>query len=346
MNKYYQLRSKNDYFSFQIHGKTVIIILLLLLTNILFFLFSLTMGSDWIHPFEVIKYLVGVGDSSLDFVIHTWRLPRTILAFLVGAALAISGLILQGVVRNPLASPDIIGITSGASVGAIVFIAFFMGTIGAQWLPLAAITGAGVVSFFIYVFSWKKGVTPIRLVLMGIGISAIMNAIVTFLIVMSDTVITTKSYLWITGSLYGASWNEIYTFIPIIIACTAILMILSRSMSVKELGDGVATSLGVEVQKYRVGFLILSVILAGAAVAFAGGIGFVGLMAPHIARMIIGRSFIGNIPTAALIGGLLVMIADLIGRTVFLPSDIPAGVFTASIGAPFFIYLLYRNRNI
>ncbi|WP_413377512.1 FecCD family ABC transporter permease [Alkalihalobacillus sp. 1P02AB] len=341
----YQFRSKNEQISFQITKKTIITFSILFIFTLLLFIISLSLGSSFINPFDVIKHLLGSGIPEYDFILNTWRLPRTILAFMVGASLAVSGLILQGIIRNPLASPDIIGITSGASVGAIVFIVYFMGTISIQWLPLSAIIGAGFVSFLIYVLSWSKGVTPIRLVLMGIGISAIMNAIVTMMIVLSDTAITTKSYLWITGSLYGASWTDITSMLPWFLLFIPITFMLARVINAKELGDDVAVSIGVNVQLYRVLLIIISVILAGTAVAFAGGIGFVGLIAPHIARMLIGRSFAALVPIAAMLGGILVMLADIVGRTAFLPLDIPAGVFTASIGAPFFIYLLYRNRN-
>ncbi|KMK75232.1 FecCD family ABC transporter permease [Alkalihalobacillus pseudalcaliphilus] len=343
MRRYYQIRAKNEQWSIQFERKTVYVFLILFFMNVLLFLSSLSIGSDWIHPIEVVKHLVGQGNPQYDFVINVWRLPRTLLAIFVGCALAVSGLILQGIIRNPLASPDIIGITSGGSVGAIVFIGYFMGAVSIQWLSLAAIIGAAIVATLIYLLSWSKGVTPIRLVLMGIGISAIMNALVTMLMVMSDTAITTKSYLWLTGSLYGASWSDIQLMFPWLLLCLLLTYILARTMAVKELGDDIATSLGVKVQIYRVIFLAISVVLAGIAVAFAGGIGFIGLMAPHIARTLIGRSFAGLIPVSALVGSFLVMAADLIGRSAFLPSDIPAGVFTASIGAPFFIYLLYRN---
>ncbi|MFC4324292.1 FecCD family ABC transporter permease [Litchfieldia salsa] len=346
MSKFITIRNKSGSISFQIYNKTLFVFSLLLLLSFSVVLLSLSVGSSFIHPLSVIKYLVGYGSEEHAFILHTLRLPRTLLAFMVGAALGVSGLILQGIIRNPLASPDIIGITGGASVGAIIFIVYFMGAMSLQWLPLAAILGAGIVSILIYLLSWKKGVTPIRLVLIGIGISAAMNAFITMMLVISETTVTTKAYLWLTGSVYGANWQNVYSMLPWILIFIPLTLLFSRVVNAKELGDDVGIGLGIRVQYYRFLLLLISVALAGSAVAFAGGIGFVGLVAPHIARMLIGRSFAALVLLSTLIGGMIVSIADIIARTVFLPLDIPAGVFTAGIGAPFFIYLLYRNRNM
>ena len=338
-------RSKTGFVSFQIHKRTNITIAALFLVTLLLFLLSLSVGSSWISPFKVMQQLVGSTDE-YDFVINTLRLPRVILSFLVGAALGVSGLILQGIVRNPLASPDIIGITGGASVGAILFIVLFAGQVSITLLPIAAIVGAAIVSIIVYLLSWKNGVTPIRLILIGIGIAAAMSALTTMMIVLSDITTAGKAYLWLTGSIYGANWSSIYGMLPWVVVLVPVVIFFARTMNAKELGDDVAKGLGVNVQLNRFVLLFISVALAGAAVAFAGGIGFVGLIAPHIARKLIGLSFAALVPTAAFIGGIIVMVADVVGRTVFLPSDIPAGVFTAGIGAPFFIYLLFKNRNL
>ncbi|MBM7663176.1 iron complex transport system permease protein [Bacillus mesophilus] len=346
MTKIYSVRTKKNSFSFQLYRKTVMIFCVGILLSLLLFLLSLSLGSTFINPITVILHLFGYGSGEHDFTLNTLRLPRTILAFLVGAALGVSGLILQGIIRNPLASPDIIGVTGGASVGAVIFIVYFTGTISVVWLPLAAFLGAAIVTAIIYVLSWKKGVTPIRLVLVGIGIAAAMKAFTMLMLVASDTVLTTKAYLWLTGSLYGANWQDVYSMLPWMLILIPLTLFFSRTINAKELGDDIAVGLGIRVQLNRFLLLIISVGLAGAAVAFAGGIGFVGLMAPHIARLLTGRSFAGLVFISSLVGGIMVIIADIVARTAFLPLDIPAGVFTAGIGAPFFIYLLYRNRHM
>nr|WP_106782773.1 iron ABC transporter permease [Lysinibacillus timonensis] len=336
---------RTKWISIQFYKKTWITFLILSLLALFIFILSLSVGSSFISPYEVVKQFLGLGTGEHDFVLNTLRLPRVLLAFMVGAALGVSGLILQGVIRNPLASPDIIGITSGASVGANIFFVFLMGTVSLTWLPLFAILGAAGVSVLIYLLSWKKGITPIRLVLIGIGVAAVMKAFVTMMLVFSEVAVTSKSYLWLTGSLYGANWQDVYSMFPWLLIFIPFTIFLARTVDAKELGDDVATSLGVKVQSQRLLLLFISVVLAGSAVAFAGGIEFVGLIAPHVGRMLIGRSFSGLVPISALLGGVIVMIADIVARTAFLPLDIPAGVFTAGIGAPFFIYLLYRNRN-
>jgi len=336
---------KSDRISFQIAKRTCWIILLLSLLLVIITIIGLSAGSDFIHPFIVVKELLGYGNGEYDFVLHTLRLPRILMALLVGAALGVAGLILQGIIRNPLAAPDIIGVTSGASMGAIIFIVYFMGSVGIQFLPLAAISGAAIISFIIYLLSWRKGVTPIRMVLIGIGISALAKAVVTMLLVISEVAATTKAYLWLTGSLYGANMTDVYLLLPWVALLLPLTFVLARTVNVKELGDDIATGLGVKVQVYRLLFLLISVMLAGSAVAFAGGIAFVGLVAPHMSRLLVGRSFAGLVPVTAIIGGIIVIVADIVARTAFLPKDLPTGVFTAAIGAPFFIYLLFRTRN-
>lgn len=330
--------------SFQLSVKWLLMLLFLCLAVLLLFVFSLSSGSKWIPLSDVFLQLIGRIDNHA-FIVETLRLPRVLLAILVGSSLGVAGLILQSMVRNPLASPDIIGITSGASLGAVSFITFGTGVISMQFLPLAAIAGGLCTALLIYSISWNKGVTPVRLVLIGIGVSAILKAGITFMLVLSNTVVTTKAYIWLTGSLYAANWSDVSSMVLWLLIPLPILLMWGRSMNVAELGDDPAVSAGVPLQLQRLVFLLCSVILAGAAAAYAGGIEFVGLMAPHIAKRLTVRSFVGLIPITALIGALLVLVADLIARTLFLPLDIPAGVFTAAIGAPFFIYLLFHNRN-
>lgn len=346
MSKSFTIRNKSESISFQLHKRTLMVFSSLSIIAIIIFILGVSSGSTFINPITVGMHILGYGNGEHDFIINTLRLPRVLLSFMVGAALGVSGLILQGIIRNPLASPDIIGITGGASVGAMVFIFYFMGALSFNWLPLFAFLGAAIVSTIIYLLSWKKGVTPIRLVLIGIGVAAAAKALITFLIVVSETAATTKAYLWLTGSLYGANWQDVQSMLPWFLIFIPLTLLFGRIMNAKELGDAVAVGLGVRVQVQRVILLFISVVLAGVAVAYAGGIGFVGLIAPHIARMLVGRLFGGLVFISALIGGIIVIGADIIARTAFLPLDIPAGVFTAGIGAPFFIYLLYRNRNM
>ena len=345
MNKYRILRSRYDHTSFLIEKKMLIILPSLLLVSFILFILGLSVGSTVIHPWSVVEHILGTGDGDHAFIIETLRLPRMLLAFFVGVSLAVSGLILQGLVRNPLASPDIIGITGGAKVAAVLLITYFS-SVSIRWLPVVAIAGAGIAAFIIYMLAWKKGISPIRLVLIGIGIEAGMGALVTMMIVLAPIYSTSEAYIWLTGSVYGANWHDVFLMLPWVLVFVPISILLARRINIQELGDDLAMGAGSNVQLDRCILIFISVALAGSAVAFAGGISFVGLISPHIARKLVGRSFGSLAPVAVLIGGCIVMLADIAARTVFLPLDLPAGVFVSGIGAPFFIFLLYRNRNM
>ncbi|AXF57110.1 FecCD family ABC transporter permease [Salicibibacter kimchii] len=344
MSKYLTIR--NRFVSFRLEKKPLAIIAILFIILCFSMVIGLSFGSTWISPFAVLQHLFGSDSSGHAFIIDVLRLPRMVLALLVGASLGVAGLILQEMIRNPLASPDIIGITSGASVAAVAFIAWFSGIISISYLPVAAMMGAGVVSLLIYLLAWKRGVTPVRLVLIGIGMAAAMDALTTMMIVFSPIQTASQAYTWLTGSVYGTTWDDVAAMLPWVLLFMPLAYLCTRAIHVQQLGDGVAVGLGAKIQWQRFFMILISVGLAGVAVAFAGGVGFVGLMAPHIGRFFVGRSFAALVPVSALIGGWMVVVADVIARTAFLPLDLPVGVLISGIGAPFFIYLLYRNRHI
>ncbi|MDQ6421986.1 iron ABC transporter permease [Paenibacillus sp. LHD-117] len=332
--------------SILLHKKTFSITVALILANLAALLVSTGLGDMYINPLDVVRTIFGKGTEDHTIVIHTLRLPRIIAAFLVGASLAAAGAILQGVIRNPLASPDIIGITSGASVAAVAFITYFAGTVSIKWLPVAAMAGAGITSMIIYMLAWKKGVTPIRLVLIGIGMNFMLASLTKVMLVLSPITVAGEAYIWLTGTVYGTSWEMVWTMLPWTLFFIPLAILNARQVNVLQLGDEIATGVGSSVGRQRLLLVWISVALAGSAVAVGGGIAFIGLIAPHMTRKMIGPSFGGVLPVSALIGGLIVVVADLIARTAFTPYDIPVGVFTAGVGAPFFIYLLYRNRNV
>lgn len=329
----------------KLHRKKLLLLIALLLLNAAALLVSAGLGDMYISPIDVIRTLLGNGTEDHTIVIQTLRLPRIVAAFLVGVSLAAAGAILQGIIRNPLASPDIIGITSGASVAAVAFITYFAGTVSIKWLPVAAMTGAGITSLIIYAIAWKKGVTPIRLVLIGIGMNFMLGSLTKVMLVLSPITLSSEAYVWLTGTVYGTSWEKVWTMLPWTAFFIPLAMLYARNVNVLQLGDEIATGIGSAVGRHRLVLLMISVALAGSAVAVGGGIAFIGLIAPHMTRRMIGPSFGGVLPVSALIGGLIVVVADLVARTAFIPYDIPVGVFTAGVGAPFFIYLLYRNRN-
>lgn len=312
------------------------------------FFFSASFGDSFINPIKVLQVLIGNGSDFDQLIIVDFRMPRIFIAAFAGMALAVAGAILQGIIKNPLASPDIIGISAGGGAAVVGFLAMFSDsnhslTVRIEWLPLAGFIGATIVGLIVYIFAWKDGVTPTRLVLIGIGVSAFMQAITTMLMIIGPIYQASEANKWITGSVKSADWNQVQIVVPLILILLLITFFITRQLNVQELGDDTAASLGQSVQKTRLFLLLLSSSLVASAISFAGAIGFVGLMAPHIARRIVGPSFGVLIPTSAAIGALLVMVADIIGRTAFNPLEVPAGVFTAAIGAPYFIYLLFRN---
>ncbi|WP_010676473.1 FecCD family ABC transporter permease [Bacillus timonensis] len=351
MNKYRAFRmGKKGTISFLIDKKALVTFFTLVAVAIVLFLVSTGLGEMKIDPVTVVKTLFGYGSRMEQLVVTSFRLPRILIAFLVGMALAAAGSILQGIIRNPLASPDILGITGGASVAVVAFLATFSNssnalTVSIKWLPVAAFIGATVVAFLVYILAWKNGVSPIRLVLIGIGVSALTQALTTTFMVMGPIYQASQANIWITGTVNGSTWANVQILSPVVIILLILCFMLARNLNIQELGEELATGVGSSVQKQRFLLLLISTALTGSAVAFAGGIGFVGLMAPHMARRLVGSAFGALLPTAALLGGILVMVADLIGRIVFSPTEVPAGVFTAAIGAPYFIYLLYKSRN-
>ncbi|WP_134704885.1 iron ABC transporter permease [Ammoniphilus sp. YIM 78166] len=352
MSKYRPLRLKKIPVSFLLDIKALIIFSIFSLLTLIVIIVSIGMGEMSIHPLDVVRALVGKGEELHAVVIQNFRLPRIIIGFLVGASLAVAGAIMQGVIRNPLASPDIIGITAGAGAAVVTFLTFFLDpkdnslTVSIHWLPLAAFIGATLIMLLIYGLAWNKGVTPVRLVLIGVGLDAAMHAVITVMMIFGPLILATQEKIWLTGSVYGSSWDNVRTLLPWFCFFLPFIFVIARNLNIQELGDDLAKGVGTSVQRQRFILLLMSTALAGGAVAFAGGIGFVGLMAPHMARQLVGSAYGALLPVSALIGGLIVLLADLVARTAFSPLDVPAGVFTASIGAPYFIYLLYKNRNM
>ncbi|MFI8576012.1 FecCD family ABC transporter permease [Rossellomorea aquimaris] len=350
MNRFMGKRWLQDRVSMLVDLSAMKKIMILGVITVLVLIVSTGIGDLKIAPWKVVCVFFGGGTSLEQLVVTSFRLPRIIIAMLAGMALAVAGGILQGMIRNPLASPDIIGITGGAGAAVVAFLTVFSNDdntlmVSIKWLPVAAFTGAAVIAFLVYFLAWRKGVSPVRLVLIGIGISALTQALTTLLMILGPIYRASQANIWITGTVNGSDWQDVWILLPWSLVFILLSFFITRQLNIQELGEEIATSVGGNVQRQRFLLLLMSTALVGGAVAFAGGIGFVGLMAPHMARRMVGSSFGALLPTAAFIGGILVMVADLIGRTLFLPLEVPAGVFTAAIGAPYFIYLLFKTRN-
>jgi len=307
---------------------------------------SVGQGEYPVPPLEVLKTILGLETENPDyyFIVNTLRLPRTLVAYLVGVGLGISGTILQGITRNPLADPGIIGFNAGASLAAVTLIVL-LPSVPLFALPLSAFGGALVVALLIYLLAWDKGSSPLRLILVGVGLDAIATALTTLMITFGEINNVSQALVWLAGSVYGRSWEHVVSLLPWLIVLVPLAFVLAQQLNALNLGDDVARGLGSRVEWQRGLLLLTSVALAGASVATAGRIGFVGLIAPHLGRQLVGPTHEGLIPTAAMMGGMIVVLADLLGRMLFAPIELPCGVITAALGAPYFLYLLVRNRK-
>ncbi len=343
-NTWYTLRIGQ--FSYKLDRRTIPIFVILSLIGIGVLVTSVSYGEFDITPIEVLQTILGIetDDSRHELVVWTFRLPRILVAFMVGAALSVSGTILQGITRNPLADPGILGVTSGASLAAVATIVWF--DVPISWLPFAAFGGAVIMAILIFLFAWNGGSSPVRLILVGVGLSAVAGALTSLMIVFGEINQVQQATIWLAGSVYGRGWEHVRTITLWLAVLLPITILLARQLNTLGLGDDLAKGLGLRVEFQRITLMLLSVALAAIAVSVSGTVGFIGLVAPHITRRLVGPLHEGLVPTAALLGGVLLMFADLIGRWVISPSELPVGIVAAMIGAPYFAYLLYQTRNL
>jgi iron complex transport system permease protein len=345
------MRSRYVPFSYRIDRRVPLVALAILIFTLVTLVFSISYGEYDITPVEVVQTIIGtLPEDHADYrnfnlVVFTFRLPRIILAFLVGAALATSGAIMQGVTRNPLADPYLLGVSGGAGLAAVSLIVWLK-DVPVAYLPWAAFGGALLTAGVIYLLAWKNGSsTPIRLILIGVALGAVIGAATTMMLTFGDIDDVQQAYVWLTGSVYGRNWEHVQALGGWLIMFLPAAFLTARLLNALNLGDDTARGLGVRVDLQRGLLLFISVGLAAAAVAVSGTIGFVGLVAPHVTRRLVGPSHEGLLPVSAMFGGALLVLSDLIGRWVIAPSELPVGLVTAMIGAPYFLYLLYRSRN-
>jgi iron complex transport system permease protein len=330
--------------------KPYVIMGILFISIILLFFISLNLGMIRIAPLDVLKTLLGLGTEQEKLVLFHFRLPRMVIALLIGAGLGVSGAILQGVSQNGLADPGILGIHSGAGFAIVIFIFYFqgslisLGALSVFLLPFFAMFGGILATFFIYILAWKKGVTPTRLILVGIGVNAAFSsAIIIFQLKMNPSDFM-QTIIWLSGSIWGTSWKFVFLVLPWIMLLISVAIYKARYLNVLNLGDTLASGLGAAVEKERRIALAVAVGLAGSCVAVGGGISFLGLVAPHLARSIVGPKHQVLLPTTALIGAFLLLSADTIGRNVIAPSEIPVGLIVSALGSPYFIYILIKTK--
>ena len=280
-------------------------------------------------------------DDKNYFTLMEYRLPRAVLAILLGSALAISGVLVQSVVRNPLASPDILGINNAAGLVA-VSVLMFLPNLAFYWMPIFAFLG-GVLSFVILWVVCGFNFRPIKMAIIGVALSALWAAISHYLMLTNPVEINT-AMLWLTGSLWGRSWSYLNVVLPWLVVLLPLPFIFCRDLDTLGLGENKASTLGVTVNKVQISVLVLAVALSTTAVAICGPIAFLGLVAPHLARRLVGGRHRTLLPAALIIGALLLQLSDILARVIDPPTELPAGILTAIIGAPYFFYLLMRTK--
>lgn len=314
------------------------------------FLISLNTGEIRISPMDTFKTFFGLGSEMDELVLFEFRLPRMVIALLVGASIAVSGAIWQGVSQNGLADPGILGVNAGAGFAVVLFIFAFQGSMSNLGdftifvLPLFAFAGAAFAAFLIYVLAWKKGITPVRLILTGIGINAAFSAAIVVIQLKMSPNDFNQAIVWLSGSIWGSSWTYVLSVVPWMLIFLVLAMVRARYLNIMNLGDQISYGLGISVHKERSFLMLIAVALAGASVAVAGSISFLGLAAPHLARKLVGPKHQGMIPASAMIGALLLLLADTLGRVILAPSEVPVGLVVSALGAPYFIYLLMKTN--
>ncbi|WP_435373911.1 iron chelate uptake ABC transporter family permease subunit [Staphylococcus nepalensis] len=310
----------------------IFVLILLILSAIA----SLSIGAVLINPIEAVNSLF----MQDNFIINEYRAPRMFLALIVGSSLAISGALIQGVVRNALASPDVIGITKGASLFAVVIIMLFPSA-PLFILPFGSFIGALMISLILTLLISKFNVKGSKLALIGLAIGAICTAIVQYLLIRNPLDANT-ALVWLTGSLYGHNMSHVWVILPWFIIALPIIFYYCHQLDILTLGDDVAIALGAKVKKVKAILLFLAVILAGASISVVGGLSFLGLIAPHIARQLVGHKHKHITVMSGLLGALILMISDSLARGIHPPIDIPVGVIVAIVGVPYFLFLLRR----
>lgn len=309
---------------------------------------GLNTGSLKIAPLDVAKTILGFGTPMYEMVLFEYRMPRIIITILAGMGLGISGAIFQGITRNPLADPGVLGIHAGASLGLIVYVTYFtsLNTTPALLIPLFTFMGGCLAAGLIFLLASEKGkgLLPTRLLLVGIAIAAGFNAISLYLSLQLDEKTYSFTASWLLGNVWGRDWINVYALLPWMLILIPIAFMKAKPLNSFALGDTIATGIGTQVNKERIQLLCIAVALSCASVSMAGGIGFIGLVAPHIARRLVGPMQQYVLPISALTGVVILVFADTIARSLFEPNAIPAGVVVAAVGAPYFLYLLFRAK--
>lgn len=291
---------------------------------------------------DVLRTLAGQGDAGQQFIVNELRLPRVLVGLLVGASLGLGGALFQSISRNPLGSPDVLGLGQGATAGALVVIVLFSGS--ATEVTLGALVGGLVTGLAIYLLAWKQGVHGYRLVLVGIGVAAIVTAVNGYLLTKADLVDAARAVVWMTGSLGGRGWEQVWPLLALCAVLVPLVLAHARGLRMTEMGDDISYALGVRVERVRAVLMVAAVLLTASATAAAGPVAFVALTAPQLARRLT-RSPGPNLLPAMCMGAALLVTADLASQRAFGADQLPVGVVTGVLGGLYLLWLLVTERR-
>ncbi|MEV6650754.1 iron chelate uptake ABC transporter family permease subunit [Streptomyces sp. NPDC051219] len=328
--------------SFRVDPRAFVVALLLAAAALVVGVVLIGSGDYPMSPGEVVRTLTGGGTPAQEFIVGDLRLPRVLVGLLVGAALGIAGAVFQSVSRNPLGSPDVIGFGYGSSVGALVVIVLFKG--GAAEVAAGAVGGGLLTGVAVYLLAWKRGIQGYRLVLVGIGASAMLTAVVHYLLTKAQLVDATRATVWMTGSLNGRDWAQVWPLLAVCGVLVPVVLGYGRALRMLEMGDDAAYALGVRVERTRLVLMSCAVLLTAAATAAAGPIAFVALTAPQLARRLT-RSAGPNLAASALMGAALLLVADWASQQAFGSDQLPVGVVTGLVGGVYLLWLLVTERK-
>jgi len=330
--------------------RATVVALVLAAASLVLACWHLSVGDFSLPIREVAAAVAGGGSPDAAFIVRELRMPRTLTGALVGAALSLSGAVFQSLARNPLASPDVIGVTAGASAAAVTVIVLagggdVIGADGGVGVPGAALAGGLVAAGVVYGLAWRDGMTGYRLVLMGIAVTAVLSSVTSYVLTRADLYEATRATVWLTGSLNGRTWGHVRVVTAGVAVLAPVVLCLSRQLRVLQMGDDTARALGTRVERARGGLIVAAVGLAALATAAAGPVAFVGFVAPVLARRLVGGGTPALVPSI-LMGAVLVLASDLVARRVLAPTELPVGIITALVGGPYLLWSLWRASRI
>jgi len=324
------------------------VLLLILALTVATALAGVGFGSTWIAPEKILAVVFGGGEKTEQLIILQLRLPRVVIAALAGGAMGVAGYLLQKVTRNSLASPGVLGVIDGAALGVVIFLAALSDESNAlvtsiAFQPAAAALGAFLAIGLVFALSGRQASSAIRLLLFGIAIAAVAKAATVILMLVGPIYRATQAARWIAGAVNEVNWGEIQVTAALLAPSLLLVLLMARKLPPADLDEVSARAIGLDLPRFRILAFALAALLTAVAVAFVGGVGFIGLLAPHLARLLLGRPVLPGLAGSFLLGALMLMAADLIVRVLFAPVEVPAGTVTAVVGAPYFLYLLLRK---